>query len=391
MNIQTLVSSVASRFCSRFAPALGITLLLLQGSSEPACAAVQDADVREIPGCTQDLSKPGRMKDIVSNALSRGFGIGGSKIRLHLENAESKFETGGGLLAAAALHFSVDEQALWRQVNAFQHVNCMHGPVGGVDNGIRDNWDGDDGLGSGGGPDDRALPTEASAFASDVILHVVLHELGHALVREFDLPILGNEETLADAFATHYVTSYFPERAEAVLLARVQSLMVEAREVPRVEWTVGGEHNSDARRAFQIAALGVAVDAEKYASVAKAAGMSDDEVSSARDYGTEIHRSWRRMLPALRMPGGQLSNEARLRYGESPLLKSLCEGGLAEQLRGALRSFDWHSQVTISFREGEGGAGWSRSRRTITVNSEYIQRFIRQGELVAGRQGSGKR
>jgi hypothetical protein len=41
----------------------------------------------------------------------------------------------------------------------------------------------------------------------------MVHELGHALIREFDLPILGNEETMADAFATHYLTTHLPDRA----------------------------------------------------------------------------------------------------------------------------------------------------------------------------------
>ena len=35
--------------------------------------------------------------------------------------------------------------------------------------------------------------------------------------------------------------------------------------------------------------------------------------------------------------------------------------------------------------EGDGGAGWSRSRRTITVNSGYIERFVGQGESASGR------
>jgi hypothetical protein len=33
-----------------------------------------------------------------------------------------------------------------------------------------------------------------SVFAADVTLHVVLHELGHAVIRKFDLMVLGNEE-----------------------------------------------------------------------------------------------------------------------------------------------------------------------------------------------------
>ena len=95
----------------------------------------------------------------------------------------------------------------------------------------------------------KAADEVVSQFAEDVLFHVVMHELGHGLVREFDLPILGNEETLADTFATHYIVSRLPsERALQILKARVNSLMFEAREVPRDEWTVKGEHNSDARR-----------------------------------------------------------------------------------------------------------------------------------------------
>ena len=76
----------------------------------------------------------------------------------------------------------------------------------------------------------QAKDEQVSTFAEDVLLHVVLHELGHALIREFDLPILGNEETMADAFATWYMTHHLPERAFNVLKARTDSLMIEAQE-----------------------------------------------------------------------------------------------------------------------------------------------------------------
>ena len=68
--------------------------------------------------------------------------------------------------------------------------------------------------------------TELTRFAENVTLHVVLHELGHGLIREFDLPILGNEETMADAFATFYLTHYMPERAKAIIEARTRSLLI---------------------------------------------------------------------------------------------------------------------------------------------------------------------
>lgn len=224
---------------------------------------------------------------------------------------------------------------------------------------------------------------ELDQFAADVTLHVVLHELGHALVREFDLPILGNEETLADAFATHYVIHHLPDRASGVIHARVRSLMVEAGEVPRKEWTVEGEHNNDARRATQIVALAIAADADKYAPLGKEIGMSEGAIDNAQDYGTEIHRSWRRILRPLMMPKGSESAEARLAIDSGSKFKAAIKGSqLATDIRSAIKNFDWHSQVSVFFAEGDGGAGWSRSRRTITVRDGYIDRFVTQAETI---------
>ena len=229
-----------------------------------------------------------------------------------------------------------------------------------------------------------APSTDEISFASDVVLHVVFHELGHALIREFDLPVLGNEETMADAFATHILATRFPDRAVDVLTSRTQSLMIEAAEVPREEWTVFGEHNNDARRAAQIAALAVAFDADKYRPVAEAAGLDENDVRRATDYGTEIHRSWRRVLQPLMMPEGLDSREIRFQYDEgNEAVQAMVRSGITSEIEAALKGIDWHSQVTVRFAEGDGGAGWSRSSRTITVNSEYIERFLRQARVAA--------
>jgi hypothetical protein len=226
-------------------------------------------------------------------------------------------------------------------------------------------------------------------FARDVAIHVILHELGHALVREFDLPVLSNEETMADAFATHYLTMHMPDRALDVLMARTTSLMIEAGEVPRDRWPVAGEHESDARRAFQIAAWAIAADPVKYSALAGVVGMTEDDARKARDYGSEVHRSWRRMLAPLFMPAGRRSEEVRVIVAEG----SITEASAAELvplLEGVIAGFDWHSRVSISFVSGEGGAAWSRSGRTITVNSQYLRRFVDQGRIAETSETPGR-
>ena len=130
------------------------------------------------------------------------------------------------------------------------------------------------------------------------------------------------------------------------------------------------------------AALALAADPQKYRALAKAVGMSDSDVDKSADYGAEIHRSWRRILAPLWMPEGMPSGETRVQCEGSGVIRQLYNDDVAKELHAVAQRFDWHSRVTIRFTEGEGSAAWSRSKRTITVPSEYVQRFIEQGRRV---------
>lgn len=342
-----------------------VSVFLMVGSCIAGFAQERAKTNSENESCTIDLTLPGTMSDIVSNVLLLEFRKDEPTVFRYLEEAKHKHSHGDDLANAAAKDFQIAESELFEWIQKYKHINCTH-------------------MGGGEFKVGKASPPKSiSSFAQNVLTHVVLHELGHALVREFDLPILGNEETLADAFATHYTVSHLPESAFAILESRIESLMIEAHELPRAEWTVKGEHNSDARRAYQIAAIAIAYDANKYSSLSRLVKMTDAEKRKAVDYGSEVHRSWRRILQPLRMPANQKSNEARLVVShDSSFSSALKENSRTHQLESILRDFDWHSQVTLRFSEGEGGAGWSRSKRTIKIHDEYIQRFIDQGNKL---------
>ena len=325
-----------------------------------------------MPTCNIDFATPKGIRDTISNVLLRAERRPESEVKAFLRlDAVKRFATGDELRDAAADHFNIDRKRFETLVEYWRHINCKHAAVPGyaVPDAV---------LEVAAGP--ALSPVPVSAFAADVTIHVVLHEMGHAVIREFDLMVLGNEETMADAFATHMLTEHFPEHAARVLSARVTSLMIEADEVPRDQWTVRGEHDSDARRAYQIAALAIAADASKYESVADLVGMSERERKNARDYGSDIHRAWRRTLAPLMMPEGKHSKEARFRADEAT--REFVDAGdpsLRATVESVLKRIDWHSQVTVDFVGGDGGAAWSRSNRTITVNGEYLRRFITQG------------
>ena len=356
--------------------ACSIALLAVASAQEaaplpPQTVAEPKPQPPATPQCEVDLRKVGQMEDVLSNVLTRAEHKFRLEVRAFLTDARRRYATGDDLLKAAAEHFKIDQKRLAALVEHWRHINCKHAAIPGY--AVPD-------AGREATTDETLSPVPVSVFAADVTLHVVLHELGHAVIREFDLMVLGNEETMADAFATHLLTEHFPERAVRAISARVKSLMIEANELPRDRWTVGGEHDNDARRAYQIAALAIAADKEKYAGVAEIVGMSKRDIDKACDYGSDIHRAWRRTLSPLMMPAGKVSKEARFRADESTrAFVDAGEPSLASTIESSLQRVDWHSQVTVDFVEGSGRAGWNRSKRTITVNSGYLQRFIAQG------------
>jgi hypothetical protein len=348
---------------------------------DPAAAPAAPAQQLTITEtCSVDLAQPGQMWDVLSNVLTRTAGISGDAVRAFEVKTIDNVKHGDDLVRAAAKEFGIDEAKLFAEVRRWKHVNCNHGPVLGAD-GVT--------IETPPEKDVTHQPVELTKFARDVALHVVLHEIGHGLIREFGIPILGNEETMADAFATHYLVTHMPDRAFDAIMARVTSLQIEASEISRNEWPVRGEHDSDARRAYQIAALAVAADRQKYLEIARFAGLSAGDIRSAVDYGAEIHRSWRRTLAPLMMPEGMLSKEANVEWEiaeNSPELASHMP--LIDELRAQIKRFDWHSFVRINFVTGDGGANWNRGTRTIRVFSGYMGRFVDQGrrwELMSGK------
>jgi hypothetical protein len=85
---------------------------------------------RKSKECIVDLTRPGVMKDIVSNALILGLKHRESDVAAFLKEAETRYSTGQELLKAAARNFNVSEADLTAQVKQYKHCNCKHGPLG---------------------------------------------------------------------------------------------------------------------------------------------------------------------------------------------------------------------------------------------------------------------
>ena len=90
-------------------------------------------------------------------------------------------------------------------------------------------------------------PTQAgeiTRFGENVITNVIIHEFGHALIREFDLPVLGNEENIADSFTTLFIAQNMPDRAEEIIKDRARSWLFEAKEIKPADYNLKSEYLS---------------------------------------------------------------------------------------------------------------------------------------------------
>lgn len=207
----------------------------------------------------------------------------------------------------------------------------------------------------------------------DALVHGVAHEIGHAFLREFDLPILGPEEAIADDFATVNVHLTFPERAEAIVAARAAQNLADGEETGAFS-----EDADDDRRAGRSLRVRYGLDPERHEGSPGRYGMTEDEAATCADLCPEVGRASRCLIDRYRMPEGARVTEVRLTGDDMPLTRLVAGSRLGEDAGAMLRAIDWHSQIPLSVEACDGGTAWSRNGRKITICDAYIERFERQ-------------
>ena len=221
-------------------------------------------------------------------------------------------------------------------------------------------------------------PARADDVRDDLFLAVAAHEIGHAVIREFDLPITASEEIMADAFAVVLLHEAMPDDVARIVSRRAAAHLGDGGEAGRFD-----EYPADARRAGADLCLAYALDPDGRAAMAERFGLAGDEARSYRDYGVETARGWRRTIAPLRMPPGARVTEVGLSVDDGLSAAERPSDAALEAARSLMAGFDWHSFVTLSLVQCDGGAEWSRNGRTITICGAYLDRLVVDAERVA--------
>ena len=153
-------------------------------------------------------------------------------------------------------------------------------------------------------------------FVAGNMLFVGFHEMGHALVSQLRLPVLGREEDAADSFATLAMLEEGTEFSVNVLVqaARGWFLMDRRDRKLREMLSFYDEHGLDQQRAYAIVCLMVGSNAEDFKVLADWVQMPPARQKTCRNDYSAAKFAWETVLKTYLRPSGQAKSTIDVVY-----------------------------------------------------------------------------
>lgn len=130
---------------------------------------------------------------------------------------------------------------------------------------------------------------------------VLYHELGHALIDVFNLPITGREEDAADQFATIMLIMAGEQGSKSIIAAALSFHLGHSEEAQKQELTFWNRHSLNAQRVNEMMCLLYGSSPSQYAKLAQQLKIPKDRVLSCPSEYLQARNSWAQLLePHLR-------------------------------------------------------------------------------------------
>jgi len=224
---------------------------------------------------------------------------------------------------------------------------------------------------------------ERIEFVAGNILFALAHEVGHLLIAELGLPVLGREEDAADTFAVMNLLNMNYSFSNRILMQSARGWFLSDRrnEREKVPMAFYDEHALDKQRAYNIVCLMVGSNPENFRELATTTKMPEERQRTCRSDYINASWSWKELLaPHLRKPD-QTQIKIEVNYAKSGKYRMSARGfrpilmleEVAERLSGR---FSFQQPFGLEMREcGEPGAQWDRSTRKVTICYELCTDF----------------
>jgi hypothetical protein len=225
---------------------------------------------------------------------------------------------------------------------------------------------------------------QLAEFVAGNMLFVTLHELGHTVMTEFAIPVLGRIEDAADSYAVTRLIRLDTGFSDGALTQAGMGWFLAAKRDKQTGDPVPfyDEHGLDEQRGYQLVCLMIGSGQEKYQRLAEKTGLPQSrQKSCATDYN-EAFRSWETVLkPHLRAPD-QPATKIDVVYGEATgrlemSAKALRYVGLLETVAERVgQIYVWPAPFSIEINScGFPNARWVQDARKLLLCYELAADF----------------
>jgi hypothetical protein len=215
-------------------------------------------------------------------------------------------------------------------------------------------------------------------------LFVLGHEVGHAIIREMVIPVIGREEDAADSFSSLLALSLGEAFADQVLVNAATGWFYSNRRDRRdgVQATFFDEHGMDLQRAYHVVCLMVGSNPDRFRELADETGIPEDRQGTCRDDYNNAAWSWGKVTEPYRRRPEQPRATVNVVYGAADgELAIIAQGArhmkILETMAELLaEQYLWPVPITLEFKAcGESGAFWEFRTRRIIVCYEIVSEF----------------
>lgn len=111
---------------------------------------------------------------------------------------------------------------------------------------------------------DKMKPEDADKKMFDAVRFAFLHEVGHALIYNYNLPITGNEEDAADRCSSYINIEELGESGVKAVLAAADAFHIESKQTSTTKRNLADEHLLQEQRFYNSLCMIYGSDAAKY-------------------------------------------------------------------------------------------------------------------------------
>ena len=222
-------------------------------------------------------------------------------------------------------------------------------------------------------------------FITGNVIFAVVHEVGHMLVHELGLPVLGREEDAADTFAVLTGLKLGDKFSDRVLAesARGWFLSDHRDRKEQITTVYYDQHGLDEQRAYNIVCLMVGSDPQRFSALAEKTKLPQERQASCRDDYSNASWSWDTALAPHIRKTDQPKTQISAVYADTSdqyafVKRSFSRIRLLETLAEHLSdAYAWRGPVGFEMTNcTEPGAYWDLPLRKVIVCYELAADYV---------------